>query len=206
MDVLKIEAKNEAELIVQLKEYRKTIDESLKHVDENNKRLEDLKQNKFLTPKQNIYATTNTPSPDFYSYKTSYTQYTRPDNSISLSNNNNINNNNSEINLYPNSSDQKPPKYLSTIQETMTTTMTTPTEYALVITGQSLVYALTSKCENDFLELACLCKAVICCRVTPGQKKAVVDLVKTHKKAITLAIGDGANDVSMIKCKHLKVL
>ena len=108
--------------------------------------------------------------------------------------------------MYPNSSDQKPPKYLSTIQETMTTTMTTPTEYALVITGQSLVYALTSKCENDFLEFACLCKAVICCRVTPGQKKAVVDLVKTHKKAITLAIGDGANDVSMIKCKHLKVL
>jgi phospholipid-translocating ATPase len=72
---------------------------------------------------------------------------------------------------------------------------------ALVINGQSLVFALSSKCENDFLELACLCKAVICCRVTPGQKKAVVDLVKTRKKAITLAIGDGANDVSMIKCK-----
>lgn len=72
---------------------------------------------------------------------------------------------------------------------------------ALVINGQSLVYALAPSCERDFLELACMCKAVICCRVTPGQKKAVVDLVKTHKKAITLAIGDGANDVSMIKCK-----
>ena len=71
---------------------------------------------------------------------------------------------------------------------------------ALVINGQSLVYALAPNCEKDFLDLACLCKAVICCRVTPGQKKAVVDLVKTHKKAITLAVGDGANDVSMIKC------
>lgn len=71
---------------------------------------------------------------------------------------------------------------------------------ALVINGQSLVYALSPKCELEFLELACLCKAVICCRVTPGQKKAVVDLVKLRKKAITLAIGDGANDVSMIKC------
>ena len=71
---------------------------------------------------------------------------------------------------------------------------------ALVINGQSLVFALSPKCEQEFLELACLCKAVICCRVTPGQKKAVVDLVKTRKKAITLAIGDGANDVSMIKC------
>ena len=59
---------------------------------------------------------------------------------------------------------------------------------------------LNEKCEKEFLDLACMCKAVICCRVTPGQKKAVVDLVKTHKKAITLAVGDGANDVSMIKC------
>jgi len=74
---------------------------------------------------------------------------------------------------------------------------------ALVINGQSLVYALSPKCELEFLELACMCKAVICCRVTPGQKKAVVDLVKTRKKAITLAIGDGANDVSMIKCKFI---
>lgn len=49
------------------------------------------------------------------------------------------------------------------------------------------------------LEVGCLCKAVICCRVTPLQKAQVVDLVKTHKKSVTLAIGDGANDVSMIK-------
>ena len=70
---------------------------------------------------------------------------------------------------------------------------------ALVINGQSLVYALKPAMEKEFLDLACMCKSVICCRVTPGQKKAVVDLVKKHKKAITLAIGDGANDVSMIK-------
>ena len=41
--------------------------------------------------------------------------------------------------------------------------------------------------------------SVICCRVTPLQKAMVVDLVKRHKKAVTLAVGDGANDVSMIK-------
>jgi len=49
------------------------------------------------------------------------------------------------------------------------------------------------------LEVGCMCKAVICCRVTPLQKAQVVDLVKNHKSSITLAIGDGANDVSMIK-------
>lgn len=53
--------------------------------------------------------------------------------------------------------------------------------------------------ELEFLRTACMCKAVICCRVTPLQKAQVVELVKKYKKAVTLAIGDGANDVSMIR-------
>lgn len=44
-----------------------------------------------------------------------------------------------------------------------------------------------------------MCKSVICCRVTPLQKAQVVELVKKYKQVVTLAIGDGANDVSMIK-------
>ena len=60
-------------------------------------------------------------------------------------------------------------------------------------------FALKPELEGIFLELACACKAVICCRVTPLQKALVVDLVKRNKKCVTLAIGDGANDVSMIK-------
>lgn len=55
--------------------------------------------------------------------------------------------------------------------------------------------------QQNFVELACECRAVICCRLTPKQKATVVELVKRYKKAITLAIGDGANDVSMIKSK-----
>lgn len=43
------------------------------------------------------------------------------------------------------------------------------------------------------------CRSVICCRVTPLQKAMVVELIKKARKAVTLAIGDGANDVSMIK-------
>uniref|UniRef100_A0A669C6M0 Phospholipid-transporting ATPase n=1 Tax=Oreochromis niloticus TaxID=8128 RepID=A0A669C6M0_ORENI len=69
-------------------------------------------------------------------------------------------------------------------------------EYALVINGHSL---------HILLDLACLCKTVICCRVTPMQKAQVVELVKRHKRAVTLAIGDGANDVSMIKTAHIGV-
>lgn len=76
---------------------------------------------------------------------------------------------------------------------------------ALVIDGKSLTYALEKELEQDFLELACMCKAVICCRVSPLQKALVVKLVKKHKKAILLAIGDGANDVSMIQAAHIGV-
>jgi phospholipid-translocating P-type ATPase (flippase) len=50
-----------------------------------------------------------------------------------------------------------------------------------------------------FLDLTLNSQAVICCRVSPKQKALVVRMVKNNiKNAITLAIGDGANDVSMI--------
>lgn len=54
-------------------------------------------------------------------------------------------------------------------------------------------------------ELSVLCKAVICCRVSPLQKALVVKLVKKYDKSILLAIGDGANDVSMIQAAHVGV-
>ncbi|KAM9360198.1 putative phospholipid-transporting ATPase IM [Symphorus nematophorus] len=78
-------------------------------------------------------------------------------------------------------------------------------EYGLVISGHSLAYALECSMEGEFLRTACMCKAVICCRVTPLQKAQVVELVKKYKQAVTLAIGDGANDVSMIKAAHIGV-
>lgn len=37
------------------------------------------------------------------------------------------------------------------------------------------------------------------------QKAEVVDLVTTHTKSVTLAIGDGANDVAMIQKAHVGV-
>ncbi|XP_063055580.1 phospholipid-transporting ATPase ID [Engraulis encrasicolus] len=78
-------------------------------------------------------------------------------------------------------------------------------EFALVISGHSLAHALEGDMEHEFVETACACRAVICCRVTPLQKAQVVELIKRHKKAVTLAIGDGANDVSMIKTAHIGV-
>ncbi|XP_064031363.1 phospholipid-transporting ATPase IK [Pogoniulus pusillus] len=59
--------------------------------------------------------------------------------------------------------------------------------------------------EKAFVDLATSCQAVICCRVTPKQKALMVQLVKRHKNATTLAIGDGANDVNMIKTADIGV-
>uniref|UniRef100_A0A8C1FNZ9 Phospholipid-transporting ATPase n=1 Tax=Cyprinus carpio carpio TaxID=630221 RepID=A0A8C1FNZ9_CYPCA len=78
-------------------------------------------------------------------------------------------------------------------------------EYALIINGHSLAHALEADLEQILVDVACLCKTVICCRVTPLQKALVVELIKRHKRAVTLAIGDGANDVSMIKTAHIGV-
>lgn len=53
----------------------------------------------------------------------------------------------------------------------------------------------------SFMNLAGQCQSVLCCRVTPGQKADIVRLVKKHTRSITMSIGDGANDVNMIKSK-----
>ncbi|KAG1828470.1 Ca-transporting ATPase [Suillus variegatus] len=78
-------------------------------------------------------------------------------------------------------------------------------DLALVIDGKSLGFALEKELSKSFLELALMCRAVICCRVSPLQKALVVKLVKKNQKSILLAIGDGANDVSMIQAAHVGV-
>ncbi|XP_034458538.1 phospholipid-transporting ATPase ID [Hippoglossus hippoglossus] len=78
-------------------------------------------------------------------------------------------------------------------------------DYGLVINGHSLAFALEKDLQLELLRTACMCQTVICCRVTPLQKAQVVQLVKKYKQVITLAIGDGANDVSMIKAAHIGV-
>ncbi len=76
---------------------------------------------------------------------------------------------------------------------------------ALIIDGKSLTFALKDDMKLLLLELATMCKSVICCRVSPLQKALVVKLVKENMKSITLAIGDGANDVSMIQAAHVGI-
>ncbi|CAA0836192.1 Phospholipid-transporting ATPase 1 [Striga hermonthica] len=76
---------------------------------------------------------------------------------------------------------------------------------ALIIDGNSLVYILEKDLESELFDLATSCRVVLCCRVAPLQKAGIVDLIKCRTDDMTLAIGDGANDVSMIQMADVGV-
>lgn len=77
---------------------------------------------------------------------------------------------------------------------------------ALVIDGETLIHALAGTCRPLLAEFSQYCKAVIACRVSPAQKAQMVALIKEYVPGVrTLAIGDGANDVSMIQEAHIGV-
>uniref|UniRef100_A0A8C1B7W2 Phospholipid-transporting ATPase n=1 Tax=Cyprinus carpio carpio TaxID=630221 RepID=A0A8C1B7W2_CYPCA len=88
-------------------------------------------------------------------------------------------------------------------------------DYGLIIDGATLSAVLkptqdvTSNGGNYkeiFLEICRNCSAVLCCRMAPLQKAQIVKLIKASKEhPITLAIGDGANDVSMILEAHVGI-
>ncbi|KAK3620398.1 phospholipid transporting ATPase [Elasticomyces elasticus] len=71
--------------------------------------------------------------------------------------------------------------------------------HALVIDGDTLKLVLDNRLRQKFLLLCKECKSVLCCRVSPAQKAAVVQMVKNGLDVMTLSIGDGANDVAMIQ-------
>ncbi|KAI0230344.1 putative phospholipid-transporting ATPase IF [Lamellibrachia satsuma] len=73
------------------------------------------------------------------------------------------------------------------------------TQHALILDGVSLTYVLES--QSTFFSKVCRkATTVLCCRMSPLQKSQVVRIIKrSYGRPITAAIGDGANDVSMIQ-------
>lgn len=81
-----------------------------------------------------------------------------------------------------------------------------PGGYGLIIDGSSLRHTFEEEFTKDLLlELSTRCKAVVCCRTSPLQKAQIVRLVKDGLGVMCLAIGDGANDVSMIQAADIGV-
>lgn len=77
---------------------------------------------------------------------------------------------------------------------------------SLIIDGRTLEAVLQDDALTDgFLRIAGRCATLICCRVSPLQKAQITTLVKERLHGICLAIGDGANDVSMIQSAHVGI-
>lgn len=79
-------------------------------------------------------------------------------------------------------------------------------DYSLVITGSCLQILLDSPSDAyELIKLMLSYRSVICCRTTPKQKALVAKYVDKQTRHVTLAIGDGANDVAMIQTASIGV-
>lgn len=77
----------------------------------------------------------------------------------------------------------------------------------LVVDGQTLTFIECDAALMDtFADLAIATDSVICCRASPSQKANLVKIVRTQVRgSVTLAIGDGANDIAMIQEAHVGI-
>jgi len=81
------------------------------------------------------------------------------------------------------------------------------TRPGLVLDSSFVRHALAEPdLRRTLYEVALACQACVCCRLSPEQKRKLVELVRDQDRScITLAIGDGANDVSMIQGAHVGI-
>ena len=78
-------------------------------------------------------------------------------------------------------------------------------KFRLTLDGQTAAYLLNNK-KTELSDICGFCEAVLCCRMAPKQKAEVVKMVKSQSSSpICAAIGDGANDVSMIQEAHVGI-
>ena len=79
--------------------------------------------------------------------------------------------------------------------------------YGILVDEKALrTININEEMQKIFLDIAKNASSVICCRVSPIQKSQVVKMMKHYdKEGVTLAIGDGGNDVSMIMEAHIGI-
>lgn len=77
----------------------------------------------------------------------------------------------------------------------------------IVVDGQTLADVEADETlQENFFRLAVLADSVICCRASPSQKALLVKKVRQQiNRSVTLAIGDGANDIAMIQEAHVGI-
>ncbi|KAL6816090.1 hypothetical protein V8C40DRAFT_254445 [Trichoderma camerunense] len=84
----------------------------------------------------------------------------------------------------------------------------------VVIDGQTLAVVEKSEALSvQFFAIMLKVDSVICCRASPAQKALLVQTVRSklkkyrgkNRRGLTLAIGDGANDLAMIQASHVGI-
>ena len=79
-------------------------------------------------------------------------------------------------------------------------------KFSLMIEGSAITTCMTDGEAADlFWDLIQRSRSLICCRASPSQKSKVVEFVKKKTDSITLAIGDGGNDVNMIRTSNVGI-
>ena len=79
-------------------------------------------------------------------------------------------------------------------------------KFSLMLEGSAI-----STCMKDgeaadlFWNLIQRSRSLICCRASPSQKSQIVEFIKKKTDSITLAIGDGGNDVNMIRTSNVGI-
>ncbi|EFX00376.1 p-type ATPase [Grosmannia clavigera kw1407] len=77
----------------------------------------------------------------------------------------------------------------------------------VVIDGQTLsLVEAQEEMRILFFDLVARVDSVICCRASPSQKATLVKCIRERvPQSMTLAIGDGANDIAMIQASHVGI-
>jgi phospholipid-translocating ATPase len=77
----------------------------------------------------------------------------------------------------------------------------------LVLDGKTVYEALQDEtCQQLIVELGLQSRSCVCCRLSPKQKRSLVELVVARSKGtVALSIGDGANDVPMLEGAHIGI-
>ncbi|GAO18111.1 hypothetical protein UVI_02020100 [Ustilaginoidea virens] len=88
------------------------------------------------------------------------------------------------------------------------------THSVVAVDGQTLAAVEESETlSRQFFATALLVDSVICCRASPAQKALLVRTVRSSlgkggrrgRRGLTLAVGDGANDLAMIQASHVGI-
>ena len=79
-------------------------------------------------------------------------------------------------------------------------------KFSLILEGQSINTCMKEGEPADlFWNLIQRSKSLVCCRASPSQKSQIVEFIKKRTDSITLGIGDGGNDVNMIRAANVGI-